>query len=261
MSNCRNCDGSRCNNSCGCAGPAGPQGPRGCQGPEGPRGPMGPAGATGAQGPVGPIGPAGATGATGAQGPVGPIGPVGATGATGAQGPTGPVGATGATGAQGPTGPTGPAGTPATPVALSGIEVDFVIDPTVPQTVASGSPVLFDRLLSTVDTANFSYNAGTGTVTISQPGVYYASWWVVTDGAGNSPNVQFALSVNGLTQTGDTYSPIVTGQISGSKLINATFAPTTISLLNATGETVNYATVGTNFGVVAHLVVVGLATA
>ena len=264
MNNCRDWDGNRygCGGGCvgpqgprGCPGPTGPQGPRGFQGPPGPQGPRGFQGPPGPQGPIGPIGPqgpvgpqgpqgiqgpAGPAGPTGAQGPQGPIGPTGPAGLAGPTGPTGPIGPTGpgggagATGPTGPIGPTGPTG-PTGPAALfSGLQAQL----TAGTEVANGSPVLFNTVLSDLS-PNISYNPATGIATITAAGNYYVAWWVSTDGAGPATFVQFTLQSSGGAGV-PASSPVVTGQLNGSALITVGAVPTTIQLVNTTGQTVFY---------------------
>jgi hypothetical protein len=101
------------NGATGPTGPTGATGTGGATGPTGATGSNGANGATGATGPTGATGTNGTNGATGATGPTGATGTAGTNGATGATGPTGPTGATGtpgSNGAVGPTGPTGPTG-------------------------------------------------------------------------------------------------------------------------------------------------------
>jgi hypothetical protein len=70
-------------------------------------------------------------------------------------------------------------------------------------------------------------------LTLSEPGLYYATWWVATEGAGPGTYVQFELNV--ATIPGD--SPIVTGQLNGSALILVT-ETTLIQLVNTSGNDV-----------------------
>lgn len=200
------------NNSC-CIGPRGPRGIRG---------PMGPMGAKGIQGPYGPQGPAGAQGATGAQGPMGPLGP---QGETGAQGPIGPVGPQGATGATGPA------------VQLRGIEADLIGSSS--GTVLNAYNVIFDNV-SNNQTQNISYDQTTGEFIINAEGNYYVNWWVSTNGAGTANIVDFSLELNN-NIVGYSVSPNTTGQVGGSAIITVTNPPSTLTLVNRTGEAVNYA--------------------
>lgn len=254
------------NNSCcigprgprGIRGPMGPMGAKGIQGPYGPQGPAGAQGATGAQGPMGPLGP---QGETGAQGPIGPVGPQGETGAqgpmgqvgpqgeTGEQGPIGPVGPQGETGGQGPMGPVGPQG-PIGPVGpqgatgatgpavqLRGIEADLIGSSS--GTVLNAYNVIFDNV-SNNQTQNISYDQTTGEFIINAEGNYYVNWWVSTNGAGTANIVDFSLELNN-NIVGYSVSPNTTGQVGGSAIITVTNPPSTLTLVNRTGEAVNYA--------------------
>ena len=233
QSNCR------CNVCC-CVGPRGPRGPVGPmglpgingadgeRGPMGPQGPVGAQGATGAMGPQGPVGPTGAQGATGAMGPQGPVGPEGAPGATGAEGPQGPVGPTGATGATGPAGAT---------VQLRGINVELIGSRS--ESILNGDNVIFDNIIND-QSQNISYNRATGEFTINATGNYYVTWWVNTDGAGAATSIDFDLQLNN-DIVGSSLSPNTTGQMHGMALITVLNNPSTLTLINRTGETVNYA--------------------
>lgn len=90
----------------------------------------------------------------------GPVGP---------PGPSGPPGSQGSTGANGPTGPTGPTGP-------SGCAPSFLYAFTTNNsTVSPGDTLILDQNPVTVGSA-MTYNAGTGTVTFSQTGVYEVTY-------------------------------------------------------------------------------------
>ena len=194
----------------------------------------------GPTGPTGPTGPAGGpTGPTGATGEVGPTGP---TGATGEVGPTGPTGATGEVGPTGPTGATGEVGPTGPGSELSGLQVQ--LQGSSGGTVADGTNVLFDTVIN-APTANIVYNAGIGNFFITQPGNYYISWWINTDGAGAETTVSFGIRVisgGGPTILSSSPAPITTLQLSGSALLTVTTIPTVFSFFNDSGATVNYGT-------------------
>lgn len=144
----------------------------------------------------------------------------------GPQGASGPQGPTGATGATGPT------------TQLRGLEVQLQGETA---TVATGTPVIFDTLISS-QSPFISYNTGTGTITITQTGVYYINWWISTDGVDGGINLTFSI----VTSAGDNIrasSPLVTGQIVGNALISviaSAITPVTLQLVNVTGLTVGY---------------------
>ena len=194
----------------------------------------------GPTGPTGPTGPAGGpTGPTGATGEVGPTGP---TGATGEVGPTGPTGATGEVGPTGPTGATGEVGPTGPGSELSGLQVQ--LQGSSGGTVADGTNVLFDTVIN-APTANIVYNAGIGNFFITQPGNYYISWWINTDGAGAETTVSFGIRVisgGGPTILSSSPAPVTTLQLSGSALLTVTTIPTVFSFFNDSGATVNYGT-------------------
>lgn len=160
-------------------------------------------------------------------------GPTGPTGPTGADGATGPTGATGATG---PTGPTGPDN------LLSGLQVQ--LQGSSGGTVNNNINVLFDTVINAPSSA-ITYNAGTGTFFITQPGNYYISWWVNTDGAGANTFVDFAIRItSGGSGVIDATSPapVTTLQLNGNALITVTTVPLSFSLFNNTGVAVTYGT-------------------
>ncbi|HBD00444.1 MAG TPA: hypothetical protein DC053_15560, partial [Lachnoclostridium sp.] len=86
---------------------------------------------------------------------------------------------------------------------------------------------------------NISYNTSTGVATLNAEQNYYVSWWVTTNGAGSSSFVEFSLEINGSSGIASC-SPLVTGQLSGITLITVGAIPSTIALVNTTGQTVNY---------------------
>jgi hypothetical protein len=157
---------------------------------------------------------------------MGDTGPTGATGFTGATGSTGDTGATGVTGATGAS------------TQLRGLQIQLQSPTTT--IVAGESPVLFDTVISN-QSPFISYDALTGTVTISQPGVFYISWWVGVDGVDGADFPAFAVE----TSTGDRIvarSPIMTGQIVGDALIEVVASPATLQLVNAITSTIGYST-------------------
>jgi len=108
--------------------------------------------------------------------------------------------------------------------------------------IADGATVLFDTVLLE-QSPNISYNAGTGEFTLSAAGNYYVSWWVATDGSAGPVNMVFAVEVGG-TPVAAGNAPIVTGQVSGDALITVETAPAVVTLVNATGADVGYASTG-----------------
>ena len=180
-------------------GPEGPQGPTGPQGPAGPQGAIGPQGPQGIQGPEGPQGPTGPQGAEGPQGPQGSVGPQGPEGPQGPAGPQGETGPQGPAGPQGPEGPQGPAGTVPSLNLLSAYS-------TPTQGLASGSPIEFDRNSLSYG-SSITHSPGSTTFTITQPGVYQASFHgVISATSQNKFPVSMATSllVNGSVFPGAT---------------------------------------------------------
>jgi hypothetical protein len=115
--------------------------------------------------------------------------------------------------------------------------------------VANGSPVIFNTILNN-QSLNISYNTSTGVATLNAEQNYYVSWWVSTESAGSSNYVEFSLQINGSSGVSSS-SPIVRGQLSGIALITVGAIPSTIALVNTTGQTVTYGATP----VIAHMVI------
>lgn len=170
-------------------------------------------------------------------------------------GPPGPAGYPGPPGPQGPAGypgPPGPVGPPGAAVELSGIQTQLIGTPL--GTVDTGANVLFDSIVNN-PSPNIIYSAITGEFTLTQPGYYFISWWVNTDGAGAETIITFSIDVGGgPTISANTAPPITAVQLNGSALITVNTLPTIFSLVNNTPETVVLA----NSGIQANLVILQL---
>jgi len=132
-------------------------------------------------------------------------------------------------------------GTTASIPQLSGREIQLQSAAAV--SVASGTAVLFDTTVS--DHSLFiAYNTATGTITVTQTGVFYINWWVSTDGMADGLSVVPAFSI--ITSQGDNIeasSPIQTGQMSGNALLEIVASPgspVTLQLINATDSTIGF---------------------
>ena len=237
----------------GITGPTGPQGIQGATGPTGPQGiqgitgPTGPQGIQGITGPTGPQGIQGATGADGAAATVA-IGTV-TTAQPGAQAevtnsgtPSAavfdfviPQGATGPQGIQGMTGPTGPTGSTDTQ-AVSAYSLPAA-------QVSDGGAVQFD-VTATQSGTDVTHTAGSGDVTITQPGTYFVQYGatVAPTGAASYPVTDIVtLSVNGQTQSAgagmvqfDAATPA--RQISAAAVLNVTDVPATVQVISSGGN-------------------------
>jgi len=120
---------------------------------------------------------------------------------------------------------------------LRGIQIQL----TGASSVADDGIVMFNTILND-QSLNIDYNPATGIVTLSAEKNYYVYWWVSTDGAGPSTYVEFTLRIN-TSGNVSASSPIVTGQLNGMAFLTIGAVPATLSLLNTTGSTVNYAQV------------------
>jgi hypothetical protein len=173
-------------------------------------------------------------GATGPTGPTGPAGPAGETGSMGVSGPTGSIGATGPVGF---TGATGPSGTPAPASQLTGIQVQLQAEET--PIVPTLTPVIFNTIIN--DFSPFiSYDSSTGTVTITETGVFYVNWWAAVDFS-DGPDLSVTLAI--ITSAGDNIqasSPIISSQISGDALLAVISTPFTLQLVNVTAGNIAF---------------------
>jgi len=169
----------------------------------------------------------------------GPTGPIGPTGPTGADGITGPTGPTGATGADGITGPTGPTGATAPGNILGGIQLQMV-NPGVQVILDTDEAIVFDLVVNE-DTPNITYNNTNGQITFNKNANYYVSWWAAIDGVGGISNP--AISFTNGTTTIDSFTPIVTGQMSGSAFISVINSPEIWTLINSTPDQISLANV------------------
>jgi hypothetical protein len=109
--------------------------------------------------------------------------------------------------------------------------------------VASGAPIIFDTTVSALS-AFISYNNVTGTITVTQTGIFYINWWVSTDGLGGGADVVITFAL--VSSAGDNIkasTPILTGQISGNALISivaSAGSPVTLQLVNSTDGTIGF---------------------
>ena len=258
----------------GITGPTGPQGIQGATGPTGPQGIQGitgPTGPQGIQGITGPTGPQGIQGATGADGAAATVAigtvttaqpgaqaevtnsgtpsaavfdfviPQGATGPQGIQGITGP---TGPQGIQGITGPTGPQGIQGATGPTGSTDTQAVSAYSLPAAqVSDGGAVQFD-VTATQSGTDVTHTAGSGDVTITQPGTYFVQYGatVAPTGAASYPVTDIVtLSVNGQTQSAgagmvqfDAATPA--RQISAAAVLNVTDVPATVQVISSGGN-------------------------
>ena len=122
---------------------------------------------------------------------------------------------------------------------LEGIQAQLQRSPAT--IIADGANVIFDSTI-TDQSESISYDLATGEFTISEPGNYYISWWVTTDGSAGPVNMVFALLADG-TPIALGNSPIVTGQVDGDAFLTVTDTPVIVTLVNQTGADVLYANI------------------
>lgn len=123
--------------------------------------------------------------------------------------------------------------------ALQGFQAQLQGSPAA--IIANGNNVIFDTVI-TNQSANISYNAGTGEFTLSATGNYYIDWWVTTDGSAGPVNMVFGILVDGMPYAQGN-SPIVTGQVNGNAFLAVNAAPVTVTLANETGADVLFANI------------------
>jgi len=102
--------------------------------------------------------------------------------------------------------------------------------------IDDGDNVVFDTVVNS-QSASINYGDATGEFTISQPGNYYVTWWIATEGAEFATQVVFGIVVDANPPV-QAASSIVAGQLSGSALITIGAPPATLTLVNLTGDNV-----------------------
>ncbi len=103
-------------------------------------------------------------------------------------------------------------------------------------TIADGSVVVFDNVV--VDMApSVTYSDVTGEFTILAAGNYFVAWWVAIAGAAAATNVSFAIQLNGAGNVFAT-TPNLIGNLDGTAFVSVGSVPSTIRLVNLTGDTV-----------------------
>ena len=126
-------------------------------------------------------------------------------------------------------------------------------------TVANSFPIPFNNLVS-----NNAIGASfvTGAITLTRPGTYLVDWWVATataqtpEATGNQAatvgqgvsELSFSAALNGTVVSG-SHAPCGTGQLSGSTLVTVQNSPSTLQIVNSSGENVLLAQTSVQAGV------------
>ena len=113
--------------------------------------------------------------------------------------------------------------------------IAFQIERLAAGSVAVTSNVVFDAIV--YSDGNISYDNATGVITFNEAGRYVLDWWVATQSSQSTNGAVFAFS----TSQGDFLegnSPLKTGEVVGTGIIEVVAAPVTASLVNA--STANY---------------------
>ena len=103
--------------------------------------------------------------------------------------------------------------------------------------VASAGNVIFDMYI--YSEGDISYNSVTGVIILNEAGRYILSWWVATQSSTSISGAAFAL----LSSQGDFVegaSPLKSGEVIGTAIIEITSAPVTISLINSSAAAFYY---------------------
>lgn len=117
----------------------------------------------------------------------------------------------------------------------------FQLQSTTPQILGTGDKVLFDDVLLN-DDINISYNPTEQTLTFSENGEYYVSWFVVIKTTLGTSGPNFSIVTNDIPPKHFTAgSGFKNGQISGFALLNVT-PGFSISLQNQTDSEVSLST-------------------
>ena len=120
------------------------------------------------------------------------------------------------------------------------MNIALQIERTTAGTVASAANVIFDSIV--YSSGNISYNSATGVITFNEAGRYVFNWWVASQSSQSATGAVFAVS----TSQGDFLegaSPIKTGEVVGTCVVDVAAAPVTASLINATAQLFYYASV------------------
>jgi BclB C-terminal domain-containing protein len=108
-------------------------------------------------------------------------------------------------------------------------DITLQIERSASGAVANGNAVIFENVV--FSSGDIDYNNGTGVITFNEAGRYVVNWWVATQTTLSGNGVTFALS----SSQGDLISgssPIKTGTVTGTGIIQVTQAPVTLSLIN-----------------------------
>jgi hypothetical protein len=116
--------------------------------------------------------------------------------------------------------------------------------------IADGDPVVFNDEIETE--GDITYAAGE--FTLNHTGLYFVTWWVDTDSAEDALEVSFGVSLFGGAPIVGT-SPVISGQLNGSALVNVLIAPAPLQLVNASGVSVTLSQTPSDTNVRANIVI------
>lgn len=105
---------------------------------------------------------------------------------------------------------------------------------------AAGANVIFNTVVYT--SGNISYNSGTGVITFQEAGRYAINWWAATQSSLSANGIAFTLS----SSQGDALignSPIKTGEVFGTGIIDIVAPPVTVSLINTSAAAIFYSSI------------------
>ena len=124
------------------------------------------------------------------------------------------------------------------------------LDRTILGTIDVSEAVIFDTI--SFLSGNISYNSATGIITFIEPGRYVFNWLISTQSSTSTNGVVFALA----SSQGDYIegnSPIKTGEVVGTGILEIISVPVTVSLVNAS---TNIVYLSTNVPIKSTLVIV-----
>ncbi|MBP2643869.1 MAG: Collagen triple helix repeat (20 copies) [Firmicutes bacterium] len=112
----------------------------------------------------------------------------------------------------------------------------------IENTIAPGETVLFDTII-TAQSQSISYN-NSGIITITESGLFYINWWVVTDGMERGTDLAPIFSIITSAADNDRASrTAITGQVNRNALITISASPelpVTLQLINGTDSTIAF---------------------
>jgi hypothetical protein len=118
-------------------------------------------------------------------------------------------------------------------VNLAGTQAQLTNAPHLQICLNNKERVVFDTILK--ESEDIRYEKKTGIFKITTPGTYLVNWSVAVNGSHTSPYIRFALETDGEVY-GPSACPVSLGVIGGTGLVTVLRVPSTLSLINDTGD-------------------------